>query len=499
MRSKINILLVVILALVFSVPAYSQLNHSGLGGGVSLGGALGRTDFEKREEVGSIARAFLRYGFSSNFHAELGAGVGVVKGLDYRTLVHPIDFRLLISPFSQENWNPYLYGGFGYLNYQIEETPNNATAGEDLDGWMGVVPVGLGLQFRMLDNIAFEMTAGYNHTLKDNLDAFVSNDNEDGYFSFSLGLTAVGSDPNKDTDGDGLTDKQEKELGTDPKIADTDGDGLTDGKEFLTTKTDPLKADTDADGFNDGDEVNQHQTDPNKADSDMDGLSDYDEIITYKTSALKADTDGDGLNDAEEISKTKTSPVKADTDADGLKDGEEVSKYKTNPVAADSDGDGLNDAEEVLKYKTNPTLKDSDKGTVDDGTEVKRGTDPLVADDDVVKLGVPIVLDGITFATGKADITPESESTLKKALKTLTTYPDISVEISGHTDNVGNAKKNQKLSEQRANAVKDWLIKNGVNASRLSAVGYGSQKPIVPNDTNENKTKNRRIEFSRTK
>lgn len=64
---------------------------------------------------------------------------------------------------------------------------------------------------------------------------------------------------------------------------------------------------------------------------------------------------------------------------------------------------------------------------------------------------------------------------------------------------MGNAKKNQKLSEQRANAVKDWLIKNGVNASRLSAVGYGSQKPIVPNDTKENKTKNRRIEFSRTK
>ncbi len=274
---------------------------------------------------------------------------------------------------------------------------------------------------------------------------------------------------------------------------------MSDGKEFFTTKTDPLKADTDGDGLNDGAEVNQYQTDPNKTDTDGDGLSDYDEAMTYKTNPLKADTDGDGLKDNDEITKHKTNPTKADTDGDGLKDGDEVNMYKTNPLAADTDGDGLSDSEEVLTYKTNPTLKDTDGGTVDDGTEVKRGTDPLNAEDDVVKLGVPIVFDGITFATGKADITPESENTLQKALKTLKTYQDISVEISGHTDNVGNVKKNQKLSEQRANAVRDWLISNGIDANRLTAVGYGQEKPMVGNDTKENKAKNRRIEFSRTK
>jgi outer membrane protein OmpA-like peptidoglycan-associated protein len=197
--------------------------------------------------------------------------------------------------------------------------------------------------------------------------------------------------------------------------------------------------------------------------------------------------------------KYKTDPTKADTDKDGLTDGDEVMKYKTDPLKADTDGEGLSDSEEVLKYKTNPLNKDTDGGTVDDYTEVKRGTDPLNAEDDVVKIGVPIVLEGITFATGKADITPESEQILMKALKTLTTYPDISVEISGHTDNVGSAKSNQKLSERRANSVRDWLIRQGVDANRITAVGYGEDKPIADNKTKEGKAKNRRIEFTRTK
>ena len=119
-------------------------------------------------------------------------------------------------------------------------------------------------------------------------------------------------------------------------------------------------------------------------------------------------------------------------------------------LIADTDGDGLSDSEEVLTHKTNPLKEDTDAGTIDDCTEVKRGTDPLNAEDDVVKIGVPIVLEGITFDVNKTTIKPESENTLRKALKTLTTYSDISVEIGGHTDSDGSAKSNQKLSEGRA-------------------------------------------------
>ncbi len=497
MKGRTHLLVIGLLALLIISPTYSQFNETGLGGGVSLGGTYGYTDFKDFEKVGSIGRAFLRYSFP-HIQAELGAGIGVIKSDDYRTVVKPIELRLLISPLSEESWNPYIYGGFGYAHYELEKKPINSNVIQK-DDWMGIIPFGLGLQFLAFENVAFELTAGYNMALEDSLDGLVEKDDKDGFFTFTFGLTAVGENLYGDPDGDGLTNKVEKELGTDPKNPDTDGDGLNDGAEVNKHSTNPLVADTDGDGLSDGEEVNKYQTNPNKADSDGDGLNDYDELMKYKTDPLKADTDGDGLNDGDEVLKYKTDPLKADTDGDGLKDGEEVNKYKTNPLKGDTDGDGLSDSEEVLKYKTDPNKKDTDGGSVDDFTEVKRGTDPLNADDDIVKMDVPIVLEGITFATGKADITPESEGTLQQALRTLNTYSEISVEISGHTDDVGNARSNQVLSEKRANAVRDWLISKGVDGSRITAVGYGEDKPIVPNDSKENRQKNRRIEFKRTK
>jgi outer membrane protein OmpA-like peptidoglycan-associated protein len=224
-----------------------------------------------------------------------------------------------------------------------------------------------------------------------------------------------------------------------------------------------------------------------------------EEVIDYKTNPLIKDTDGDGLNDGDEVKKYKTDPLNKDTDKDTLSDGDEVNKYKTNPLKMDTDNDGLRDNDEIITYKTNPLDRDTDKGGIDDGTEVKRDTDPLNAEDDVVKVGVPVVLEGINFATGSAEITPESSVILMKALKTLNNNPEIIVEISGHTDDVGSAASNKKLSQRRADAVRLWLINNGIEESRLKAVGYGEERPIAPNDSPENRLKNRRIEFVRTK
>ncbi len=152
-----------------------------------------------------------------------------------------------------------------------------------------------------------------------------------------------------------------------------------------------------------------------------------------------------------------------------------------------------------MTHKTNPLKVDTDGGTIADGVEVKRGTDPLDPSDDIVKIGVPIVLEGITFATNKSNITPESEVVLAKALKTLQTYPEIIVEISGHTDNVGSNSSNQKLSQRRADSVRGWLLSKGILADRITAVGYGEESPRVGNDTEENRRMNRRIEFKRIK
>jgi hypothetical protein len=113
----------------------------------------------------------------------------------------------------------------------------------------------------------------------------------------NVGVNDAAADP----DGDGLTNLQEYQHGTDPHKADTDGDGLTDGQEVNLYLTNPLVADTDGDGLSDGDEVNKYHTDPLNTDTDGDGLSDGDEVNKYHTDPTKADTDGDGYSDGAEV------------------------------------------------------------------------------------------------------------------------------------------------------------------------------------------------------
>jgi outer membrane protein OmpA-like peptidoglycan-associated protein len=165
----------------------------------------------------------------------------------------------------------------------------------------------------------------------------------------------------------------------------------------------------------------------------------------------------------------------------------------------DTDGEGLTDGEEINMYRTDPLNPDTDLGTVTDFIEVNRGTNPLNPEDDIIEIDVPIVLEGITFATGKWEITPESAVILQGALQTLQTYDDIIVEIAGYTDDVGSAQSNLVLSQKRADSVRFWLIENGIAPDRIIAVGYGEDFPRVPNDTPEHRRMNRRIEFKRVK
>jgi outer membrane protein OmpA-like peptidoglycan-associated protein len=106
------------------------------------------------------------------------------------------------------------------------------------------------------------------------------------------------------------------------------------------------------------------------------------------------------------------------------------------------------------------------------------------------------VLNNIFFDYNKAELTEKSFSELNEIVKFLKENPTVKVEISGHTDNVGNEAYNKQLSLKRAQSVVDYLVAHGVETSRLSQKGYGSQKPIKPNDTEANKQANRRIEFT---
>lgn len=133
------------------------------------------------------------------------------------------------------------------------------------------------------------------------------------------------TDPDLDTDGDGVADYLEEYFGTDKTAVDTDGDGLTDYVEIFTLKTDPLKTDSDDNGITDDLE-----------DADGDGLSNLDEI-KMGTNPWKADTDEDGLSDSEEIYIYQTSPLLSDSDNDGILDGDEII-LKLNPVKKFTEG-----------------------------------------------------------------------------------------------------------------------------------------------------------------
>lgn len=109
--------------------------------------------------------------------------------------------------------------------------------------------------------------------------------------------------------------------------------------------------------------------------------------------------------------------------------------------------------------------------------------------------GAKMVLNNIFFDFDKATLRPSSFRTLNTLLSMMKRYPEMSIEITGHTDNVGTMEYNQKLSDSRANVVKDYLVRNGISMKRIGAYGRAFRQPIASNDTNEGRQLNRRTEI----
>ncbi|MFL6814247.1 MAG: OmpA family protein, partial [Bradyrhizobium sp.] len=101
----------------------------------------------------------------------------------------------------------------------------------------------------------------------------------------------------------------------------------------------------------------------------------------------------------------------------------------------------------------------------------------------------------IRFEPGRAAIDPDSAGLLDRLVETTLRCPTAKIEIAGHTDADGEDAFNQALSEKRAQAVADYLVKAGLSADRFAAIGYGSSQPVATNDTDEGKAQNRRIDF----
>jgi len=320
-----------------------------------------------------------------------------------------------------------------------------------------------------------------------------------------------------DSDGDGYSNIQEKKAGTNPLDPnskpvepDTDKDG----------KIDKVEKGKDADGDGKGDEIESA-----KLDADNDGVVDE---LDAENDNPKNDSDNDGFANIDEV-KAGTNPLDpnskpiVDTDKDGKADSIEKGK--------DADGDGKSDVVESAKLDADSdgvvdeldaeddnVNNDTDGDGVSNIDEKNAGTNPLdpnskpevkkeepkaepVKIDEETKTQIEndikdiLKLHKIEFEFNKAELTPKGKEIVDRVGVILKKYPGVKVEIGGHTDSKGKDDYNLKLSQQRVERVKAELVKIGIKADRLKAVGYGETKPLVPNDTEENRAKNRRVEF----
>ena len=118
---------------------------------------------------------------------------------------------------------------------------------------------------------------------------------------------------------------------------------------------------------------------------------------------------------------------------------------------------------------------------------------PISIDEPMSALKVP--LQNVFFAFGSSELLPESKTELDLLLDFITENPGLKVKIIGHTDNIGSPESNLVLSENRANAVVEYLVKRGVSDSRLVSEGLGDSQPIATNETEQGRRQNRRTEL----
>ncbi len=335
-----------------------------------------------------------------------------------------------MSLFASKTTDPSLSVGGGY-----------AFLGDES---FGTVNIGGGLTFWLTEHIGLALTTSYKEALREK-----TNSNVRSHFQHTLGLAIQFG--GKDTDGDGIYDKHD----ACPEVAglkqfngcpDTDGDGIIDGSDACPTEFGKA-------------ELN------GCPDKDGDGIADKDDACP-DTAGLAAfqgcpDTDRDGVTDASDKCPTVKGP-----------------KDNAGCPWPDTDGDSVLDKDDKC-----PDVK---------GTVANNGCPEVTIEAlENIKIQARSVFFNSGESTFKEGDTPTRLDAIKEILKN---YPTAKFSVEGHTDSDGSDKFNQKLSEARANAVRNAMVERGINADNLTAVGFGESQPIASNKTKAGKAENRRTE-----
>ncbi len=256
-----------------------------------------------------------------------------------------------------------------------------------------------------------------------------------------------------------------------PKPGDRDGDGIKDPDDKCPDVPEVYNGYQDDDGCpddpdTDGDGIPDSRDSCPTLPEDKDGYLDDD-------GCPDPDNDGDGIVD--KLDKCPDQPE----DPDGFEDGDGCPDD-------DNDKDGVPDLEDMCPLDPGPK----------DGTPKGCPKKPSIV---VVTTSQIKITQQIHFEFNKATIKADSFPILNAVAQVLRDNPDITIEIGGHTDNIGGEAYNDKLSQARADSVRKYLIDKGsISPSRLTAKGYGQHDPIDTNATEAGRAKNRRVEFVRT-
>ena len=305
--------------------------------------------------------------------------------------------------------------------------------------------VGAGANFWFTDNIGLNLQTAYHPTMK--------SESTENYFQHALGITIKFG--KQDRDNDGVADKDDKcpDVAGKPELngcPDADGDGITDAEDACP---------------------------------DVFGLKEFGGC---------PDTDNDGIADKDdecpEVAGKPELKGCPDADNDGIADKDDKCPQQAGPKEnngcpwPDRDGDGVLDKDDECPEEAGPA---SNKGCPEVTQEVQTQLNSFAKT--------------ILFDVGKSTIRPESATVLNNIVNVLNKYKNSKFSIEGYTDTSGNKDKNQRLSEDRAYSVKAYLVDKGINPARLSAKGFGPEKPIASNKTKKGRELNRRVEINLVK
>ncbi|MFK8045963.1 MAG: OmpA family protein [Crocinitomicaceae bacterium] len=374
-------------------------------------------------------------------------------------------------------FRPYIFGGVG-----VADISKNYNA-QGLAGPKGIdllLAAGAGFDIMFTDNLGLNYNLTYGHTSSDDRDFKINHKvGNDQFMLHSVGvLYLLGK--TADADNDGVSDKNDKCPDT-PVGVKVDGDGCA-------------------------------------MDSDKDGIPDHEDSCPKVAGVAQfkgcPDTDGDGIQDSEdacpEVKGVASAKGCPDADGDGIVDSEDacvdvagIIEFKGCP---DTDGDGIIDSEDTCPTVKGSVANNGCPDTDSDGILDKDDKCPTIAGV-ASNNGCPEIkeetkevfrqaLKGIQFESGKDVIKSQSYGILHNVATIMKENPSYKLKIDGHTDSQGDDAKNMQLSKDRASAVMKYLIEDGVEASRLSAFGFGETVPKATNDTAAGRAENRRVEFT---